>query len=379
MICAQAYSELLSTLYVAPLDDARWQLFLNRLCDFTHSAAAVFVRNDRTLGHRMLASGGSAIASDDSRSYDAADIYTAQFRKAFLRNPRVGVIEGRELISREEWIRSAVCRTAEAPLGIERMTCILLSLSTGAHDLISLWRGPERPMLEQEYKELLTMLVPHLQNAIEMRHTLGIAEERARNAEAMLNGSAAASVLLDGAGRVLHMNDEAQQLILAQDGLCLRSGQLLPMDRSKRAAFAAVVSACSGSQPENAGGALALNRAARDRPLHLLVTPVRLAGAQHAAVRVLVLITDPERSVHFPDATLRQLYGLTPAETEIANGLLNGSSLDEIAQFRGVSVATVRSQMKGLMGKTDTQRQGDLVRLLSTLPRTAPARSPIHG
>jgi DNA-binding CsgD family transcriptional regulator len=40
--------------------------------------------------------------------------------------------------------------------------------------------------------------------------------------------------------------------------------------------------------------------------------------------------------------------------------------------LRKVSIATVRSQMKGLMGKTDTQRQGDLIRLLSTLPRTAP-------
>jgi hypothetical protein len=34
--------------------------------------------------------------------------------------------------------------------------------------------------------------------------------------------------------------------------------------------------------------------------------------------------------------------------------------------------------MKGLMGKTDTQRQGDLIRLLSTLPRTAPSKAQIN-
>jgi DNA-binding CsgD family transcriptional regulator len=34
-----------------------------------------------------------------------------------------------------------------------------------------------------------------------------------------------------------------------------------------------------------------------------------------------------------------------------------------------VSESTIRSQMKSVFGKTDTQRQGDLIRLLMTLPR----------
>jgi DNA-binding NarL/FixJ family response regulator len=88
---------------------------------------------------------------------------------------------------------------------------------------------------------------------------------------------------------------------------------------------------------------------------------------------VLVLVTDPEREVSFPDTVLRELYGLTTAETEIANGLLTGFSVEEIAQLRRVSVATVRSQLKPLLGKTGTRRQADLVRVLSTLPRTAQA------
>jgi DNA-binding CsgD family transcriptional regulator len=377
MICAQAYSELLSTLYVAPLDEAQWQLFLTQLCEFTHSTVAMFLRSDSSLGNRMLASGGVPTAAEADHTYNMTRSFTNQFREAFLRNPRVGVIEGEDLLPRDQWARSGASRTVASPFGIEHMTCVLLSVSTGAHDLISLWRGPERPMLEQEYKELLTMLVPHLQNALKIRQTVAVAEDRARNAEAMLDVTAAASILLDEAGRILHMNEEAQQIVLAQDGLCVRSGHIMPTDRSRRAEFGAIVAACSATDLGHPGGALALGRSAHDRPLQLLITPVRLTGEQHSAVRVLVLITDPDRAVNFPDAVLRQIYGLTPAETEIANALLTGCSLDEIAHQRKVSVATVRSQMKGLMGKTDTQRQGDLVRLLSTLPRTAPGKMQI--
>ena len=35
-------------------------------------------------------------------------------------------------------------------------------------------------------------------------------------------------------------------------------------------------------------------------------------------------------------------------------------------------MATVRSQMKNLMGKTNTNRQSELIRLLSALPKTPP-------
>jgi DNA-binding CsgD family transcriptional regulator len=261
---------------------------------------------------------------------------------------------------------------------MEYTTCLVLSVSARTLEIISLWRGPERAVLEEEHKELLTLLMPHLQNALRIRHALGFAENRARSADAMLNASSTASILLDGAARVIHMNDAAQQMVAASDGLCVRVDLIAPTDSARRAEFSALVKACTSGELGQAGGALALARSKQKRPIQVLVTPVRLMDKYRASVRVLILATDPERTVHFPDAILRQTYGLTPAETEIANALLTGFSLEEIAQLRKVSIATVRSQMKGLMGKTDTQRQGDLIRLLSTLPRAARSNAEIN-
>ena len=374
MICTKAYSELLSTLYSAPLDDAQWQLFLTQLCEYTHSTVAMFLRNDTALGHRMLASGGAPVAAETDRTHHSPLPCIDPFREAFLRNPCIGVIEGEDLIPREQWVNSDAYRAIAAPFGVEHMTCVVLSISTRAHDLISLWRGPERPLLEQKYKELLIMLLPHLQNALKIRQTLSHAEERARNAEAMLDVSETASILLDSDGRILHMNQAAKHLTLHSDGLCLRADRVQPTDRSRRAEFGALITACAASDLGHPGGALALNRSTSTRPLQLLIAPVRLSDQLGSPVRILILATDPDRAIDLPDAVLRQIYGLTPAETGIANALLSGASLDQAAQLRSVSVATVRSQMKNLLGKTNTQRQGDLIRLLSTLPRTAPSQ-----
>jgi DNA-binding CsgD family transcriptional regulator len=371
MISTKAYSELLATLYSAPLDEPQWQVFLTQLCEVTHSRIAFFLRNDSTLGNRTLASGGMPVPAQVQQSFKAAHHYSDPFRQALLRRPRLGVIEGEELFPHKEFVETQLHRDLAKGGGTEYATCLVLSISTRTFEIISLWRGPERAFLEDEHKELLGLLMPHLQNALRIHHALGLCESRARNAEAMLNASATASILLDGTGRVIHMNEAARNISIANDGFAVRVDRIVPTDTSRRSEFSALVNACTAADMVHSGGALALGRAFGKRPLQLLVTPVRLIDKYRASVRVLILATDPELTVHFPDAVLRHTYGLTPAETEIANALLTGFSLEEIAQLRRVSISTVRSQMKGLMGKTDTQRQGDLIRLLSTLPRTA--------
>jgi len=378
MISTQAYSELLATLYAAPLDEPQWQIFLTQLCEITGSRIGFFLRNDSTLGNRTLASGGMPVPARVEQSFKAAHQYSDPFRQALLRNPRIGVVEGEEIVPHDEFVETEIYRDLAASGGMEYTTCLVLSVSARTLEIISLWRGPERAVLEDEHKELLTLLMPHLKNALRIRHALGLAENRARSAEAMLDASATASILLDGAGRILHMNEAAQLIAIASDGFCVRVDRIVPTDPSRRSEFAALVAACTASELGHAGGALALGRSHEKRPLQVLITPVRLIDKYRASVRVLILATDPDRAVHFPDAILRHTYGLTPAETEIANALLTGFSLEEIAQLRKVSIATVRSQMKGLMGKTDTQRQGDLIRLLSTLPRTAPVKAQIN-
>lgn len=58
---------------------------------------------------------------------------------------------------------------------------------------------------------------------------------------------------------------------------------------------------------------------------------------------------------------LSRLFGLTRAEAHITAQLASGWSLECIAQARGVSVDTVRAQMRSVFQKTGTHRQGELI------------------
>ena len=89
----------------------------------------------------------------------------------------------------------------------------------------------------------------------------------------------------------------------------------------------------------------------------LLDTPP--GSAEGEAVSV-AFITDPETGTVTATEVLEQLYTLTHAEAELVRMLAEGRSLEQVAAARSVTMNTVRSQLKQVFSKTDTNRQGEL-------------------
>lgn len=61
---------------------------------------------------------------------------------------------------------------------------------------------------------------------------------------------------------------------------------------------------------------------------------------------------------------LSQRYALTASEAEVALLLSGGESVKSIAQIRGSTVQTVRTQIKRAMHKMEVHRQVDVVRIV---------------
>lgn len=77
---------------------------------------------------------------------------------------------------------------------------------------------------------------------------------------------------------------------------------------------------------------------------------------------------------------LRENFGMTQAEIDVCEWIADGHSAAEVAEMRGASLATVRTQIKKIMAKTRTSAQPELVRLLHLLARIAeenPDRAPL--
>jgi DNA-binding CsgD family transcriptional regulator len=67
------------------------------------------------------------------------------------------------------------------------------------------------------------------------------------------------------------------------------------------------------------------------------------------------------------EAILNARFRLTPAEARIALGISRGETLATIAVVNGISLQTVRTQLKAIFTKTGVHRQAELAILITGL------------
>jgi len=113
--------------------------------------------------------------------------------------------------------------------------------------------------------------------------------------------------------------------------------------------------------------------ARNDRPAAIIhVTPVK-RGAHDVFSRAscLVVVT-PVGGSHAPSgAMLHGLFDITPAEARVIQGLVNGLTVNQIAAESGLSIATLRTQLRSVFAKTGTTRQAELLQMVGSIASIA--------
>jgi len=87
---------------------------------------------------------------------------------------------------------------------------------------------------------------------------------------------------------------------------------------------------------------------------------------------LVVLIRAQETTRPAGPGRYQQAFGLTPAEARLADALAHGASPQGYADTAGLSVTTVRTQIRALLAKTGAANLRALVVLLAGLPRASP-------
>ena len=150
---------------------------------------------------------------------------------------------------------------------------------------------------------------------------------------------------LDRRGRVTFANPAFEALRAAEPALAVAAGGILHLAHPGAAArLAAALAAGEGAD-------IALPRPAGP-PLRLVLAPSRGRGT------LLQVIVPPR--VETPAAILARRHGLTAAEAALLGAVLAGRGLRDHAAARGVSIHTVRAQMKSVLAKVGVRRQAEL-------------------
>lgn len=164
-------------------------------------------------------------------------------------------------------------------------------------------------------------------------------------------------------GRLLFTNPAAQRLLRGDSPLTLRGGRVRCSEPADdRLLQRSIERACGRDLP---GFQSVVIHQKSGIPIVVTVRCIReVAHDAHA----LLLATDPHREVASLAAALRNCFGLTPSEAEVAAAVGAGRSVAAIARQRGVAVDTVRTQLKRITAKLGCARQAQIAAIVNAIP-----------
>jgi DNA-binding CsgD family transcriptional regulator len=218
-------------------------------------------------------------------------------------------------------------------------------------------------------------LLPHLYRSIRVFLRLASADALARAGTELIDRLPQGIIITDALGRIGFANSTGAAMIAEGDGLATCGGVLQTSRRCETQQLARLI-AESGGLPANGGrtdvkrtGAMQVSRPSMRRPLPLVVAPMRFDGSSpRGPLSVSITVSDPDRLPETTAETLTRLYGLTAAEAKLAVLLIRGYSPQTAAGELDVSINTVRTHIRHLLLKTETERITDFVRRIVSGP-----------
>ena len=225
---------------------------------------------------------------------------------------------------------------------------------------------------QDQWMALVTQLLPSIQHAIEINQMIA-AHAIERKAAKFGLWHRPSVVAIDSQRRVCFANEEAQSLMQSGCVLCcdfqerlsfrnLRLARLLERLVEKLAGYDLNLET-TFKAVDRKNGQVFNCRTARLVPSDE-ATRHSVHGLIGGPYIMLCLMRDQQATDS--KMMLVELFSMTPCEAEVATSIAEGRSTREIAEFRKVSIHTIRNQLKSAMSKLNVSRRTELVRKVLT-------------
>lgn len=224
-------------------------------------------------------------------------------------------------------------------------------------------RSASEGEITAQQRKLFAALAPHVRAAV--RTQIALEHQGAALIAGTLEALSIAAFVCDRSGTVKAMTPTAEALVGTGKAVRLRQGRLRAANAVDDRRLAEEIDTAVGTivRPQTPRGSVIVVHGTTGEPLALTVVPLpRTEYTFGFDPRVLVVArTSGMQNPAQTQALLQSAYGLTAAEAEVALRLGDGDRVEDIAETRGVSVNTVRVQIRNIFGKLGVRRQSELV------------------
>ncbi|MDF7775273.1 helix-turn-helix transcriptional regulator [Sphingomonas sp. AOB5] len=263
----------------------------------------------------------------------------------------------------EELAANPIYRDFFRPRGLGWSAGTGLSVPTGDNIVFSVEREYGGGPIQPEQVAWLNSLRPHLARSAFVTARLRL--QRAQGASEALTALQLPALLLDSAGTVIEANpmiDDLRDLLIHG-----ANGRLLLADKRANDMLHGALAAIDDA-PEIATNSFPVRDKHGKAVLVAHMIPIKRSAHDILGTSYALLMLTPVAAERRPSTDLvKSLFDLTPSEARIADGLVVGKTLEEIAEAGDVALSTVRSQLRRVLEKTGCTRQAEVAALLANL------------
>jgi len=366
-------------LYDAATDIQKWPVFLESLADLFEADYTNILHFDPSEEKfNFWLTHGAELPLD----------MLENFQTRFADDPRAvacGKLPGKPLscrlsIGEEAWHQSYIYQNMlenehRFPI-IEYSISLVMPGEDGTMTGLAVMRWKDGAAFTQEDCDLVGEIIPHLRRAIDLQKRFVKSDFVKRTAHAVLDHLPTGIILSDEHGNVLHQNSSAEEIASRVDGISIVGGHIRLEKSSQNsdmhlAIKTAITSARTGDILP--GYTLSVPRKTSNENYAMLISTLwgnhlKLGMGVLDEPLAVIFITDPETPQEAPADLLQRLYGFTPSEARLVEGLITFDSLEEAANAISISVQTARQYLKSVFQKTDTQRQSMLIKKILSSP-----------
>lgn len=227
-----------------------------------------------------------------------------------------------------------------------------------------------RPLGAQEYAEteyaFLRSLSPHLIRSATLRARMQTLERQQSASESVVAHLPYGTLWINAAGRIVSLNPQANVILAAADGLSVRNDKLVVSEPAGAERLQHALRMATTMEPRQ-GQWFAIARRQQSTPLLVSVIPATIPAALDPLCGgpfALLILQDMTCQRVSRSAQLQAIYRLTPAETRLAEALLENETIESYALKNDISRNTVRTHLASLFAKTGAKRQAELIRTL---------------
>ena len=376
-------ADCVGAVYEAAGAGAGWHQAGQRICDLLDARSVVLntILGDGQFGNLLQP------PTDFDRSYypyfHLLNPYAARAREDYKRDQsfHIGRAQlGEAIVPDKDFLASEYYR--DFARFHERRYMIGGMLGVEAAMPIALFRAEGQRSFDEQERRLLEMLLPHFQRALELESRLAAGRQTNTAAWMALDALPTGIAIIDAGMRLQFLNRAAQALVdKAHAPLATRcsgpQGRGAYLTALSRAEMARLRQLAEAAARGDAGGSMRVTGDGTTACV-LLVSPLPRSVSAQAGIAgtgeglALLLLRRVEQQSSPTPAMLCDLFDLSMAEAEVAIALAGGASAENVARQRGVSLATVRSQVRAILEKSESDNLRAFERVMAGLAAIKP-------